>query len=94
MDSRLFNPGASVAETQSAIAAEDWKLLRYLGFYRLVIAGMAAAYALTGERISPFGETFPDLFMVTALLYAGVALGSSETLRRSSRLSMLPVSPC
>ena len=82
MDSRIFNPGASVAETQSAIAAEDWKLLRYLGFYRLVIAGMAAAYALTGERISPFGETFPDLFMVTALLYAGVALGSIETLRR------------
>ncbi len=82
MDSRIFKPGDSAAETQSAIIAEDWKLLRYFSLYRLVVALTAAVYALAGENIPPFGESDPQLFLFASLIYAGVALVSMETLRR------------
>ena len=82
MDSRIFKPGDSAAETQSAIIAEDWKLLRYFSFYRLVVALTAALYAVSGETISPFGESDPQLFLIASLIYAGLALANLETLRR------------
>ena len=82
MDSRIFKPGASAAETQSAIIAEDWKLLRYFSIYRLAIALAAAIYAVSGAAISPYGETAPQLFLVASVLYAAIMLASMETQRR------------
>ena len=82
MVSRIFKPGDSAAETQSAIIAEDWKLLRYFSVYRLIVALSAAVYAVLGEKIPPFGESDPQLFLVASLIYAGLALASMETLRR------------
>ncbi len=82
MDSRIFKPGDSAAETQSAIIAEDWKLLRYFSVYRLIVALTAAGYAVLGEKLPPFGESDPQLFLIASLTYALLALASMETLRR------------
>ncbi|MHB8455434.1 MAG: sensor histidine kinase [Acidiferrobacterales bacterium] len=74
MDSRIFGIGMSAAESQSAVAAENWKLLRYFNFYRALIACAAAAYALSHARIPPFGESDPQLFFGTSLIYAALAI--------------------
>ncbi len=74
MDSRIFGIGMSAAESQSAVASENWKLLRYFNFYRALIACAAAAYALSHARIPPLGETNPQLFFGTSLVYAALAV--------------------
>ncbi len=63
----------SATDSASAVASENWKLLRYFNFYRALIACAAAGYALSGARILPLGESNPLLFYGTALTYAAVA---------------------
>ncbi len=82
-DSSVFGTGMSVAESESAVASENWKLLRYFNGYRALIACAAAVYALSGVRISPFGDTGRGLFLGTALVYAIVMLaGLAASWRR------------
>lgn len=76
MDSRIFEPGMTAVESQNIVAQENWKLLRYFTFYRLVISIGAAAYAISGSRVPPFGEANPQLFLLAALLYAAVMIAS------------------
>ncbi len=64
----------SAAESESAVALENWKLLRYFNGYRALIACTAAVYALSGIHISPFGDSDPQLFYGTSLLYAALML--------------------
>ncbi len=73
-DSSIFDTGMSVAESESAVVSENWKLLRYFNSYRAFIACVAAGYAVSGARIAPFGETDRPLFFATALVYAAVML--------------------
>lgn len=69
-------------ETQFAIAAENWKLLRYLAIFRLTVASLAAALALSHAKIPPFGEASPEWFTVFSLIYAAIGLVAMETLRQ------------
>lgn len=72
-DSLAIDPGLTHAETQAAIEAQNWKLLRYFNFYRLAIAVGAAAISLFGG-VSPFGSAFPELFQYSALIYLAIGL--------------------
>lgn len=73
-DSRVFGTGMSAAESESTVALENWKLLRYFNGYRALIACAAAVYALSGIHVPPFGDTDPQLFFGTALVYAALML--------------------
>ncbi len=73
----------SAAESESVVASENWKLLRYFNGYRAFIACAAAVYALSGVRISPFGDSDPQLFLGAALVYAALMLaGVAASWRR------------
>ena len=71
-DSSIFGNGMSIAESESVVDSENWKLLRYFNGYRAFIACAAAVYALAGIHISPFGDTNRALFSGTALVYAAL----------------------
>ncbi len=71
-DSSIFGNGMSIAESESVVASENWRLLRYFNGYRAFIACAAAVYALAGIHISPFGDTNRALFSGTALIYAAL----------------------
>jgi len=73
MGTGLFGLTMSAADSQSAFTAENWRLLRSFNFYRLAIALAAAALALTGETIPPFGAAGPLLFKVASLMYVGIS---------------------
>lgn len=79
-DSLALNPGLSRAETQAAIQTQNWKLLQYFNFYRLVIAVCASIVALAGE-IHPFGSISPDLFQYSAFIYLAVGLIALYTIQ-------------
>ena len=82
-DSSVFGTGMSAAESESVVASENWKLLRYFNGYRAFIACAAAIYALSGVRISPFGDSDPQLFLGAALVYAALMLaGVTASWRR------------
>jgi len=82
-DSSVFGTGMSAAESESVVASENWKLLRYFNGYRAFIACAAAVYALSGVRISPFGDSDPRLFLGAALVYATLMLaGVTASWRR------------
>ena len=74
MGNGLFGMAMSAADSQSAFTAENWRLLRSFNFYRLAIALAAAALALSGEIIPPFGAAGPQLFKAASLVYVGTAL--------------------
>lgn len=78
----ILPAGLIKAETQFAIAAENWKLLRYLAVFRLTVAVTAAALALSHAQIPPFGEASPEWFTVYSLVYAAIGLLAMETLRQ------------
>ncbi len=73
-DSRMDGP--------TGTAAENWRLLRVINHYRLLLAGSAAAAALSGRSIPPLGESDPFLFLVVSALYAAVTIVGVETARR------------
>ncbi len=64
-----LDPGLTRAETQAAIEAQNWKLLRYFNYYRLAIAVGACAISFLSGSLPPFGSSSPDLFQFAALIY-------------------------
>lgn len=78
----ILDAGLSRAETQSVIVAENWRLLRYINVFRLLISVPAAALALSSAHISPFGDTSRPWFAVYSIVYALIALLTVETLRQ------------
>jgi two-component system sensor histidine kinase PilS (NtrC family) len=80
MDSTISATGLSKAESQTAIEAQNWKLLKYFNFYRVAVALAAAAIALLLGKLPPFGETYPGLFLSTSLVYATLALVAVVTI--------------
>ncbi|MDH3514611.1 MAG: ATP-binding protein, partial [Gammaproteobacteria bacterium] len=74
MDSVLPRAGQSRAEGQAAVDAQNWKLLEYFNFYRLVIALAAASIAITVGNFAPFGEAHPGLFLSTGIVYSLISL--------------------
>jgi two-component system sensor histidine kinase PilS (NtrC family) len=74
MESTLPPPGLSRAEGQAAIAAQNWKLLKYFNIYRIAIALAAAGIAVFAGKFPPFGEAYPGLFLSTSVVYAILSL--------------------
>lgn len=74
MDSALPQAGESQADSQAAVAAQNWKLLTYFNLYRLAIALAAAGIAIFLGKYPPFGEAHPGLFLSTSVVYAVISL--------------------
>ncbi|MBI5782370.1 MAG: PAS domain-containing sensor histidine kinase [Gammaproteobacteria bacterium] len=74
MESALPRAGQSRAEGRAAVAAQNWKLLNYFNFYRLVIALAASGIAISVGKYSPFGEAHPGLFLSASVVYAIISL--------------------
>lgn len=74
MESALPQPGLSRAEGRAAVAAQNWKLLKYFNFYRIAIAVAAAGIAIFAGKFSPFGEAYPGLFLSTSVVYTIISL--------------------
>ena len=74
MDSPLPKAGLSRAESLAAVASQDWKLLQYFNLYRTALALAAATVAVLVGKTSPFGETYPKLFLSASLVYAVISL--------------------
>lgn len=74
MESALPQPGLSRAEGRAAVAAQNWKLLKYFNFYRIAIAVATAAIAIFAGKFPPFGATYPGLFLSTSVVYAIISL--------------------
>jgi two-component system sensor histidine kinase PilS (NtrC family) len=60
--------GLSRAESRAAIQSENWKLLQYFNWYRVVIALGASAIAVLGD-VSVFGSVARELFQYSAWIY-------------------------
>lgn len=78
----ILDAGLTRAETQSVIVAENWRLLRYINIFRLLIAIPAAALALSSAHISPFGDTSRPWFAIYSIAYAAIALIAIATLHQ------------
>jgi two-component system sensor histidine kinase PilS (NtrC family) len=74
MESTLPRAGQSRAEGRATVDAQNWKLLKYFNFYRLIIALAAAAIAVFLGKFPPFGEAYPGLFLSTSVVYAILSL--------------------
>lgn len=69
---------AAVSEAE----ARNWGLLRYFSVFRLVFGLAAVAYALSGVKVPPFGESNPMLFLAASIAYWCILLASLESQRR------------
>jgi two-component system sensor histidine kinase PilS (NtrC family) len=74
MESVLPHPGPSLAEGKAAVAAQNWKLLKYFNYYRVAIALSAAVIAIFLGKFTPFGDTHPGLFLSASMVYAIISL--------------------
>lgn len=74
-DSKAPTSGLTRAESQAAVEAQNWKLLKFFNFYRLAIALAAVAIGLTVGSVPPFGSSSPPLFLLAGLLYSCVGIG-------------------
>lgn len=79
-----LDPGMTAAETTSAIADENWKLLYFFNLYRLILGTLATAVALGPFNVTPFGERDPLLFSAVAVTYLLIAVVSIGTVRSRS----------
>lgn len=70
----LPHPRPSLAEGQAAVAAQNWKLLKYFNYYRVAIALSAAVIAIFLGKFTPFGDTHPGLFLSASIVYALISL--------------------
>lgn len=80
---RLFLGAISTARAAASESDEqNWHLLRYFSFFRLLLGLSAVAYALSGISIPPFGESNPTLFLIASIVYWCILLLSLESQRR------------
>lgn len=70
----------SVAESRIAIQAQNWKLLQYLDFFRLLIAVLAAGIAFGPFSVAPFGQSSPAWFALFAAVYLVIAVLAATAL--------------
>ena len=73
--------GLSRTESQAAIEGQNWKLLGYFNYYRLMIALAAVVISFFIPNIPPFGSRTPALFQTTALVYAALSALALLTIR-------------
>jgi len=73
--------GLSRAESQAAVEAQNWKLLGYFNYYRLVIALAAVGIGFLDAGIPPFGSKSPGLFQNVGLVYAALSAVAWFTIR-------------
>lgn len=62
-------------------AAQNWNIVRYFNFYRIAIAAIAVAIAVTVKKLPPFGEVSPELFQIASVVYLVLGLITYQTSR-------------
>ncbi len=62
--------------------AHTWRPLRFLNYYRTILAGLFLLLFLTGLGPSTLGRHDPVLFQIAGILYLGLAVISSYTIQR------------
>ena len=77
-----LTPTTASTTSQAAVHSENWKLLTYFNFYRLVIAGAASATAVLGLDAAPFGSRAPRLFLISSIIYLIAATLAALLARR------------
>lgn len=81
-----MDAGSIAARTRPAVARdtsqENWRLLQYFNFYRLVIALLASGMAIAVGEVSPFGSSNPRLFLYASIVYLIVALFGIQITRQ------------
>jgi two-component system sensor histidine kinase PilS (NtrC family) len=80
----LLSLDMSVAETETAIASRNWKVVTSLNYYRLVLALGALAIGIAGWDIPPFATDSPRVFGIAAIAYAAVAITFAALMSRRS----------
>ena len=80
MDAKLLHrlTGAAPSERGDTL---NWQPLRFLGFYRLVLAGFLVTFYFIAADQSPLGQQQPTLFASTGLLYVLFALAAGFAVR-------------
>jgi len=82
MSQGLLSAVMSAQDSASDFATENWKLLRNLNVYRLLIALLGAGLAFSNLAVPPFGESAPVLFENTAIAYGLLAVAAFFTIHR------------
>ncbi len=73
--------GMSRAESQAAVETQNWRLLGYFNYYRLIISLAAVVIGFLAPGIQPFGSRSLGLFQYASLLYAALAVVAWFTIR-------------
>lgn len=73
-------PARESVSTPNIISHQNWKLLEYLNYYRLVIAASVSFLALTTTKLPLIGQSHPQLFLIVGLLYVFVSGFSLTTI--------------
>ena len=81
-ESTATTPGHSREESRAAVAAQNWKFLRYYNLYRLAAALVAVTIGLFLEKLPPFGSASQDLYRIASLIYLATGLVGLYTIRR------------
>lgn len=76
-----MEPGLSRAESQAAVEAQNWRLLGYFNYYRLIIALAAVGIGFLTLDISPFGSRSLGLFQSVSIVYAVLSAAAVFTIR-------------
>lgn len=80
MDSAL-KVGQQLAESQSAVVAENWRLLHYVNIFRVLAATLAVTVAFIPMEVGLFGSASPNAFLALSLLFLGTSIGAFELSR-------------
>lgn len=73
--------GISRTESQATIEGQNWELLGYFNYYRLIIALAAVVISFLIPNIPPFGSRTPMLFQAAAIVYAALGALALLTIR-------------
>lgn len=67
----------TAADNSRAGHPPDWRPLVVFCFYRLLLASLLTGIAATGRGPSFLGQSYPDLFLFTSLIYIAAAIAFS-----------------
>ena len=80
-DGATMEPGLNRAENRVSAETQNWKLLGFFNYYRLVIALAAVGINFFTPDILPFGSRAPGLFQAAAVIYAALSTAGLLTIR-------------
>ena len=81
MDAKLLHRLTGRRQPSERGDTLNWQPLRFLGFYRLVLAGFLVTFYFIAADKGPLGQQQPTLFASTGLLYVLFALAAGFAVR-------------